>query len=645
MTVLDQLFTVSAVSVLIVMILNRTALIDKLAPVLYAVMLIILIRMAALGYGGEAIAATFNPEFFGFKLHWRYDAVSWFFAIITLGAGLFSALFMAGDWARYYREKTSSSAYGALHVALMLNVVSMLLLLGSGDLLSLFIGWELVSWASFFMMALNPAKQARKAAVKYIIYAMAGAMAFMGGMAIVYSVAGSLDYAQIFQLMPTLSKTQLSVLIVLFAAGFGIKMGVIPFHLWQAVAYAETPGPGAVFMGAISARMGLYAIIVVLIQLIGIVYLHAVEIPYTFLNLQTTLAWIGALTTIIPTYIALQQNDARHLLAWHGVGQGGYMLLGLMAADSLGSAGGLLHVFNYATYQAVLFMSITAVIYRTGTSDFNKLGGLVTQMPLSFLVLVIGIIGLAGIPPMNGFVSKWLIYRSLLLEGQPFLFVAAVIGTLGTILSVYKLVHNTFLGQLRKEHLEIREAPWSMMLPMLILSVIIFITGMMPGIVLDWVAAVQTAIGLPVISHTLGGIVHPQGGLDMIWITLILFYGFAMGALVFYFSRSKTKRVHQYDNYAGGHFLTSEVRYHYSNHFYAGLMHLIGGWYRGTFAWLERSLVSMTSFISQAAENIYRTNQPVMLAIMVVVITLWLFIFGAGSGTDELLAGQGGLVK
>jgi len=645
MSVLDVLFISSAVSVLFVLLLSRTTLIDKLAPVLYAVLFIILINMSSSGYGGDTITSAFNPEFLGLTLHWRYDAVSWFFSIITVGIGLLAVIFMAGDWAKYYREKNSRGAYGALQIALVLNVFTMLVLLGSGDLLSLFIGWELVSWASFLMMALNPGKEARKAAVKYIIYAMAGAMAFMAGMAVVYSAVGSLDYAQILQAIPTLSKTQITVLIILFATGFGIKMGVIPFHLWQAVAYAETPGPGAVFMGAISARMGMYAIIVVLIQLIGLANLSAIEIPYTFLNLQTTLAWIGALTTIIPTYIALKQNDARHLLAWHGVGQGGYMLLGLMVADSIGSAGGLMHVFNYASYQAALFMTVTAVVYRTSTSDFNKLGGLVTQMPLSFLVMVIAIIGLAGIPPMNGFVSKWLVYRSLLLDGQPFLFVAAVIGTLGTILSVYKLVHNTFLGQIRKEHLDIREAPWSMLVPMLILSAIIFITGMMPGIVLDWVASVQAAVGLAVIPHTLGGIVLKQGGLDMIWITVILFYGFGVGAILFYFSRGKAKRVHQFDNYAGGHFLTSEVRYHFSNHFYAGLMNLIGSWYRGTFAWMERGIFSVVSFISQLTENMYRSNQPIMLAVIVIVVTLWIFISGAGTGADELIISQGGAVK
>ena len=118
----------------------------------------------------------------------------------------------------------------------------------------------------------------------------------------------------------------------------------------------------------------------------------------------------------------------------------------------------------------------------------------------------------------------------LLVEGMPLLFVAAVIGTLGTILSVYKLLHNTFLGQLRLEHEQIREVPWSMMIPMLILSLIVFITGFMPGIVLDWVATAQAAMGLPQLAHSLGGVESAQGGLDMIWVVSILLGGFGVGA-------------------------------------------------------------------------------------------------------------------
>jgi NADH-quinone oxidoreductase subunit M len=302
------------------------------------------------------------------------------------------------------------------------------------------------------------------------------------------------------------------------------------------------------------------------------------------------------------------------------------MLLGLVVADAMGSAGGLLHVFNYATCQAALFLAVTAVVHRTGSADLNQLGGLVTRMPLSFLTLLIGIIGLAGLPPMNGFVSKWLVYRSLLNEGMPLLFVATVIGTLGTILSVYKLIHNMFLGQLRVEHEQVREAPWSMLAPMLILCVIIFASGLLPGIPLTWVAAVQQAVGLPVPSYTLGGVESVSGSLDMIWVSGVLFAGFGIGALIFY-SAGPSKRVHQLDNYAGGHFLSADVRYQYSDNFYAGLMHLIGPWYRQGFIWLERALVSFVEFLSLGMQGIYRRAPAELYLLMTTVVLLaWVVI-------------------
>jgi NADH-quinone oxidoreductase subunit M len=249
------------------------------------------------------------------------------------------------------------------------------------------------------------------------------------------------------------------------------------------------------------------------------------------------------------------------------------------------------------------------------------MGGLVARMPLSFLVLLIGIISLAGLPPMNGFVSKWMVYRALINEGMPLLFVAAVIGTLGTILSVYKLIHNMFLGQLRLEHQQVREAPLSMLIPMLILSAILFVTGLMPGLVLEWVAAAQTAVGLPVITFTLGGPDTARGSLDMLWVGGILMAGFGVGALLFY-SGGKTKRVHQLDNYAGGHFLTAETRYQYSDNFYAGLMHLIGPWYRGSFQWLETSLGSLVELLSRTMGGLYRVVQPSVYLLAGTVLAL-----------------------
>lgn len=616
MSPLDQLFLLSFVTLIFSLLFMRWKETAKVLTGLYGLQLIALFLLNQ-GEPGPAVSSI-KLAIMGQNLSWQMDGLSWYFAAITLMAALLTSWYGAGDWRRQFSEQGGKA--GLLQVALASNVLAMLVLLASGDLLSLFIGWEMVSWASFLIMAVAGGK-AIQAALRYLTYAMAGAMAMLAALIWIWSIAGSLEFSALTSILASLNHAELALLMLLMGSGFAVKMGLIPFHLWQAGAYAEVPGPGAAFLGAISARMGLFTMILLLVKWIGISQMQSVSLPYTFLDAREVWAWIAVVTIILPTYTALKQNDARYLLAWHGIGQGGYMLLGLMTGSALGSAGGLLHVLNYASYQAVLMMAVFAVRYRTGTSDLNALGGLITRMPLSFFALLTGIIGLAGMPPTNGFVSKWMIYRALIEEGMPLLFVASVVGTLGTILSVYKLIHNMFLGQLRKEHVEVREAPWSMVLPMLVLMGVIISTGVAPGLVLPWVAQAQLAVGLPVLDFTLGGVTQTGGSLDMLWVVGVLFAGFGIGAILFY-SAGKTRTVHQLDNYAGGHFLTAETHYHYSDNFYAGLMHHIGGWYRGSFTSLENGVKSFFNVAAEFANGAFRIIQPAWYALILVVIGL-----------------------
>ena len=621
MNALDLLFLLSGATLLLALLFGRYRWAAPLLLLGYAAQFIALLQTNALF--GEPISLSWSLVVLDQPMHWRYDALSWFFALITLGAGFLSALYGSGVWMRDYEQVGHSP--GALHTALAANVFAMVLLVGAEDFLSLFLGWELVSWATFFLMALRGGIAAR-AALRYLSYAFSGGMAILGAMALLYAQAGSLEFQPIRESLPQMSDGQLWVLLTLLGSGFGIKMGLLPFHLWQAPAYAETPGPGSAFFSAVSARMGLYAILVFFVGMVGFARLVQMEIPYTFLNSRDLLAWIAVLTILFPTYTALQQQDARYLLAWHGIGQGGYMVLGVLVGTANGSAGGLLHIFNHAITQVALLMAVFAVLYRTGTTDLNKLGGLVARMPLTFLTLLFGIISLAGLPPMAGFVSKLLVYRALLFEGMPLLFVGAIIGTLGTILSVYKLIHNIFLGQLRLEHESVQEAPLSMLIPMLSLSLLIFLSGYFPGPALSWVAAIQAQLGLPVVNYHLGGVYDAQGGFDMIWIVSVLLAGFGIGALVFFGLGGPSKRVHQLDNYAGGHFLYAENRYQYSDHFYAGLMHLIGPWYRGSFQWLERALGSTVDFLAHFTSGFYGIAQPLLwLLVAVLGIAAWAF--------------------
>jgi NADH-quinone oxidoreductase subunit M len=165
-----------------------------------------------------------------------------------------------------------------------------------------------------------------------------------------------------------------------------------------------------------------------------------------------------------------------------------------------------------------------------------------------------------------------------------------------------------------------------MLAPMLILSAIIFISGLMPGIPLTWVGSVLQTVGLPVPDYTLGGIESASGSLDMIWVIGVLFAGFGIGAVIFYCA-GRSKRVHQLDNYAGGHFLSADVRYQYSDNFYAGLMHLIGGWYRGSFLWLEKGIASTIEFLSLGMQGLYRrANAEFYLLSTALFLIAWVVI-------------------
>jgi NADH-quinone oxidoreductase subunit M len=129
-------------------------------------------------------------------------------------------------------------------------------------------------------------------------------------------------------------------------------------------------------------------------------------------------------------------------------------------------------------------------------------------------------------------------------------------------------------------------------------------------------------LGFPVLAHNLGGVESSNGGLDMIWVVSVLLAGFGIATLIFLLG-GKSKRVHQLDNYAGGHFLTADTRYQYSDNFYPGLMHLIGPWYRSSFKQLERAITATMEFLSAAVGSFHRHGHPSFYLLTLVVVVLF----------------------
>jgi formate hydrogenlyase subunit 3/multisubunit Na+/H+ antiporter MnhD subunit len=527
-------------------------------------------------------------SFLGYALVLRVDWLSWFFGIAVVSINLFAIIYSFSDM-------KGKKRLDLFYLLMLLVNAGMLGVVLSGDFISFYIYWEVMSWSTFLLISFK--EEGFSAGLKYIVLSIMGSCSILAGMLVIYSQLGTFNIALIMEQVNMLSTGFALAILTLFCIAFGIKNALMPLHTWLPDSYTETESPFTAVISGMLTRMGMYGFLLILFVIMGLNrYISIGGGRYSFV-----LSWLGAITIIMGTFIALLQNDAKKLLAWHGIGQGGYMILGIAYGSAFSVAGGIFHTLNHAIYIVLLYFSVGAVEYRTGTRDLNSLGGLIRKMPVAFLGGLLGISGLIGVPLTNGFVSKWLIYKSLILNRSPFLAFAALIGTWGTILSVYKFLHNIFLGQLPSKYSEIKKSPFSMQFPIIVFSTAIILFGVLPGIPLYIVRKMMLSMGFESFGLRAWGIVSETGSL----ITLNIFFAVLLvilGVYILYRIGFKSKRVLQEDTYAAGHYIPKD-KYAYTAEFYAPLFDIIKHIFR---EWINIFIEKLTVLWNNLSDRIRR---------------------------------------
>ncbi|MFH2130681.1 MAG: proton-conducting transporter membrane subunit [bacterium] len=377
----------------------------------------------------------------------------------------FAVMFLAGSLvvmvAGFYRDDKRPGYYPML----TMMVLSLGTLLLAETMLEFFLAWELMTLSSYILVRIG--KKGQQPALMYVLFSLGGAFSILGGFALAYGATGSSALSAIAG-----AGTLTPVVYVLLAIGFLVKSGALGVHIWVRGAYAESDDDFSAILSPVVSKAGIFGLLMV-----GI---HLGRQSSGILSFPELISWLGVLTAMIASIMAAMQEDMKKLLAYSSMGQVGYIVASVATMSHLGWVAALYQSLNHFMFKALIFLAIAGVIHRTGTRYMYQLGGLIKRMPLSYISVLVGIIAMSGVPPLSGFGGKWMFYTALFEQKMYFQLVVAFAASGVAFLYMWRLIHTIFLGQLKLEHREIREAPVWVLIPQVILMIGIMVFSTFP---------------------------------------------------------------------------------------------------------------------------------------------------------------------
>ena len=401
---------------------------------------------------------------------YEVDALNLFFALLVVITFTLSAIYSI----RYMEKDSHLGHYYTLFLMLSGSVLGLVL---TGDIFNMYVMVEIMTFAAVALTAFrNYKKGALESAFKYLVIGSIGSGFTLTGIVLIYMQCHTLNMAQITALLSgRLTPTTILALALVFI-GFGVKSFMVPFHTPAADAYTTAPSSVSMIFSGMVNKAGVYG----MIRLLFVVFMAMDKTA-----MQILLVSFGTITMFVGVTMALAQHDFKRLLAFHSISQIGYVLTAVGLATTLGVSGGLFHAMNHTLFKGLLFLCAGAVYYSTGTTNLDKLGGLSKKMPQTTFCFLIGAFSISGLPPFNGFASKWMIYQAAWNKGidtnnffYVFVTVAAVVVSVMTLASFIKVTQAVFFGQPSEKCMNAKEVPVSMRVPMWIMSILCILGGL-----------------------------------------------------------------------------------------------------------------------------------------------------------------------
>lgn len=449
-------------------------------------------------------------------------------AFLLIGAG---AIYATGYWP--LQQQPASGTWVRFFYALTAAGIVVVLAANNGVLFLL--SWEFMALTGYFLICTERDQDdAQQAGFLYLACTHTSVLALFALFGLLTAASAGLVLPAAASLDGATASGSAIFLLALF--GFGLKAGIMPLHIWLPRAHAAAPSHVSALMSGVMIKTGIYGIMRVT------TFFH--DIPPWW---GATILCLGVASGVLGVILAIAQHDIKRLLAYHSIENIGIILIGLGTAllgmsfrdpalVALGMAGALLHVINHGLFKGLLFLSAGSMIKATGTRDLLRYGGMLRTMPLTGIFFLGGAVAICGLPPLNGFVSEWLVYLGLLhgganaATGLALVVLAvpalALIGGLA-LLCFAKVFGLSFLGQSRLANpVTLQEAPASMLSGMALLLAACLWIGLAPATLLPLLANGLTAwpqatAGQPVALAALA----PAGAISVAALLLILLLG------------------------------------------------------------------------------------------------------------------------
>jgi hydrogenase-4 component B len=457
---------------------------------------IFLMLVATLTGIGATITVLLTGKSELFVLPWTIPFDSCQFGVDPLSAWFLLPIFLVpGCAALYARSYWHADHYPAnvrkmtFFFGLMTATMGGVVLARDG--ISFLFAWEIMALAAYFLVSTeDEKKEVNEAGTLYMITTHIGTLGLFALFPLLNLYTGSWHFPAAGSLAASSHLATAIFLTALF--GFGMKAGIMPFHIWLPSAHASAPSHVSAAMSGVILKVGIYGLIRTLS------FFHGVPLWWGCCVLL-----LGVVSGVVGVVFAIGQHDLKRLLAYHSIENIGIIYMGIgvaligqttgsIAMMILGMAGALLHVLNHATFKALLFLGAGSVIHATGTREIDLLGGVGRRLPYTAFLFGVGAVAICGLPPLNGFVSELLIYLGFFrgIQGTGIAAAAsalaapalAMVGGLAVACFV-KVFGIVFLGVPRtEEHAARHEAGWQMLLPMTLLALLCAVIGLAPGL-------------------------------------------------------------------------------------------------------------------------------------------------------------------